>query len=104
MIAMVKLLFRIFILLHFLSLLLNVLANVETSLGQTKTWLSDNSFQVESNLERYVVGWYWGATILSSVGFGDITPSSILLFIQTISNVSLFPLSRYSAVSVSDIL
>ena len=101
---MVKLLFKIFILLHFLSLLLNVLADVEISLGETKTWLNDNSFKAESNLERYVVGWYWGATILSSVGFGDITPSSILFFIQIISNGSLFQLSRYSVALVSDIL
>jgi hypothetical protein len=38
-----------------------------------------------SYIERYVVGAYWGATILSSVGFGDIIPASSYSFIQTTS-------------------
>jgi hypothetical protein len=29
-----------------------------------------------------MVGWYWGATVLSTVGFGDITPVSTFIFIS----------------------
>lgn len=48
----------------------------------TETWVVANKVSYNSNLELYVVGWYWGATILSTVGFGDIIPGSTpLLYI-----------------------
>ena len=78
---MAKLLFKIFVLLHLLSIILNILANVEQSLGQKVTWLNNNSIGATNNIERYIAGWYWGATILSSVGFGDINPASKLSII-----------------------
>ena len=80
MMAMLKLLFKILVLIHILSLVLNLMAEAESYWGQPITWLSANNFDVGSQFERYVAGWYWGATILSSVGFGDITPSSIPWF------------------------
>lgn len=56
---------------------LNLLVTIETSLGNEITWLSNpNLLYKDSSIEKYIIGWYWAATILSSVGFGDITPAN----------------------------
>lgn len=30
-------------------------------------------------MDKYIIAWYWGATILSTVGFGEIVPKSTLV-------------------------
>jgi hypothetical protein len=45
-----------------------------------------------------VIGWYWGATILSTVGFGEITPSSKIATIKIIFRDFLSALYRCSVV------
>ena len=78
---MLKLLFKIFQFLHCLSIILNLLGSVESYMGVQHTWLTNNTdFIGCSDIEKYVLGWYWGATILSTVGFGDIVPASKLCF------------------------
>lgn len=67
--------------LHFLSMFLNLMADVEIRLGQYDTWVSHHSHSLSGDYDRYIVGWYWGATILSTVGFGDISPNSISFLI-----------------------
>lgn len=87
-ISICKLLFKICLFLHFLSIALNLLASLQNARGITHNWLSNTDLEYESNLEKYVIGWYWGATILSTVGFGEITPVSTPAAIQTTSSVS----------------
>lgn len=60
----------------------------------TPTWVEDNGITFDSDFEKYIVGWYWGATILSTVGFGDITPKSKIFVIKIIIKDFLFLLFR----------
>lgn len=80
---MFKLLFKIGLFLHFLALGLNLLAQIESSQHLGQTWLTGNDIVYSSSLDTYIIAWYWGATILSTVGFGEITPKSISILIQT---------------------
>jgi hypothetical protein len=96
-IAIFKLLFKVVLFLHFLSIALNLLAEVESSYV-SETWLTDNNLSYSSNFEKYIIGWYWGATILSTVGFGDITPKSKRVPIQTTIKDSSYRLCRSFAV------
>jgi hypothetical protein len=58
--------------LHFVSILLNLIAIIEMNHGYHTTWLTSesNNLQYDGNFEKYIIGWYWSATILSTVGFG----------------------------------
>jgi hypothetical protein len=104
MIAMIKLLFKIFMFLHFLSIFLNLMAELEVEFGQYDTWISQHSHSLNGDYDRYIVGWYWGATILSTVGFGDISPNSTSSPMQIISKDSSSPLSKCFAAWPSAIL
>jgi hypothetical protein len=84
-VAMLKLLSQIFLLLHFVSIALNLMAAIEVYYGQHNTWLSQRFFDTDTHLEKYIAGFYWSATILSSVGFGDITPASTIISIKITS-------------------
>jgi hypothetical protein len=68
--------FKILLLLHTLSLVFTSLSKIEKSQGIEMTWVEGNNLNIGSEIEQYIVGWYWGATVLSTVGFGDITPVS----------------------------
>ena len=68
--------FQIFIFLHFLSVVLNLMVRVEHSKGRFDTWLDNSGMDHDSNFDQYIIGWYWGASILSTVGFGEIVPAS----------------------------
>jgi hypothetical protein len=72
--SFLKLLFKLFVFLHGISVFLIWLVTVENYYGIQTTWLSNPNLSYGSNLEKYVLAWYWGCTILSSVGFGEITP------------------------------
>jgi hypothetical protein len=39
-----------------------------------EVWLDNLHYTGGSNIDKYILGWYWGATILSTVGFGEILP------------------------------
>lgn len=82
--------FKIGIFIHFLSIALNLLAIIEIHLHISPTWVEDNGISFDSDFEKYIVGWYWGATILSTVGFGDITPKSKSIVIKIITKDSSF--------------
>ena len=40
------------------------------------TWVQTPALDITSDIQQYIAGWYWASTILSTVGFGDITPVS----------------------------
>lgn len=67
---------RVFIFLHINSLLLNAFAKLEKEIGVQTTWIEYNGFDGLKNYEVYIFGWYWCCTIMSTVGFGDINPTS----------------------------
>jgi len=73
-ISFLKLLYKVFVFLHCISLILNWVVTLEHFYGIQTTWLSNPNLSYSSEFEKYVLGWYWGATILSTVGFGDIIP------------------------------
>lgn len=74
--SLLKLVFKILVFLHCLSMMLNLLVSVEHYFNIENTWLSNENLSYSSNIEKYVIGWYWGSTILSTVGFGEIIPAN----------------------------
>lgn len=74
--SIVKLILKILTFVHLLSLTLNLLSQVQIHNGIDETWLKRYGMADSSDFERYLCGWYWGATILTTVGFGDIAPAS----------------------------
>jgi hypothetical protein len=96
-ITILKMVFNVIVFLHFLSIALNLMVIVENYNGNQETWISAINQSHSSSFNKYIVGWYWGATILSTVGFGEITPVSTTGFIQTISSGFSFRLCRLSA-------
>lgn len=67
-----KLLFFI----HSLSLLFNGVRRLEKAHGINITWVEHSELPYTSESDLYLYGWYWGSTILTTVGFGDITPGN----------------------------
>lgn len=67
---------QVMVFLHCASLFLNLIRNVEMASGEHNTWVEANNLTARNGLELYLLGWYWASTILSTVGFGDISPSS----------------------------
>ena len=72
----VKLILTVLKFLHVLSLVLIAFSFMEKGLGVEKTWVESNGFGGARNYELYIYAWYWGCTIMSTVGFGDINPTS----------------------------
>lgn len=70
MMTIVKLMFKVFIFLHFLSICLNSFAMIEKKYEIYPTWRDSVELTISSNIDAYVVEWYWRASILSTVGFG----------------------------------
>lgn len=75
-IAILKLFFKVVLFLHVLSIAFNFLASVEEKFGVEHIWILDNNLEAETSFDKYIIAWYWAATILSTVGFGEITPKS----------------------------
>lgn len=61
-----------FVLSHFLSLLLILMAEVDPA----NSWLTKLNIQDATWYEQYIWGYYWGTTVMLTVGFGDITPAN----------------------------
>ena len=73
-ISLLKLVYKLLLFLHSISIVLNLVVTLENYYGLHNTWLSNPNISYNSQFEKYILGWYWGATILSTVGFGDIIP------------------------------
>jgi hypothetical protein len=56
-----------FTLAHILSITLNAMA----TLNPEENWLIQKNLINSSSAEKYVWGYYWGTTIMLTVGFGD---------------------------------
>ncbi len=74
--SLLKLLFKLLLFLHMLSMVLNLMASIESSFNIDNHWLNNQNLTYSSSLEKYIIGWYWGSTILSTVGFGEIIPAN----------------------------
>lgn len=48
----------------------------EKNTGITVTWVEKSEISYSSDFDLYIYGWYWGSTMLTTVGFGDITPGN----------------------------
>lgn len=46
------------------------MATIERSFHVPVVWLDNSNFDYVSKFDQYIIGWYWGATIFSTVGFG----------------------------------
>ncbi len=95
---------KICLILHTLTLIFTVFSKAEKTFNINYTWLESNNLQITSDLQQYIVGWYWGATILSTVGFGDITPASKTILIQITIKGDLYLLSKSLVAYASDFL
>ena len=69
-IGIAKLVLKILVLLHFLSLFLNAIGQIEQSNGVSQSWIEENNLIGSSPFEMYIHGYYWSSTIMSTVGFG----------------------------------
>lgn len=74
--SLLKLMFKLFLFLHLLSMALNFMVTIENAFNVYDTWLNNENLSYSSPIEKYVIGWYWGSTILSTVGFGEIIPAN----------------------------
>mmetsp|Transcript_11570 Transcript_11570/g.22761 ORF Transcript_11570/g.22761 Transcript_11570/m.22761 type:complete len:549 (+) Transcript_11570:691-2337(+) len=78
--------FLVLLIAHWIACILGVIAYVEgPSLTSADNWLG---YYIENNLgydpdtlpagDVYLISWYWATTILTTIGFGDITPRTNL--------------------------
>ncbi len=70
--GLVKVFICNFAIAHFLSIILNIL----TVLNQQQNWLLKLGVAQSPWFIRYVWGYYWGTTIMLTIGFGDISASN----------------------------
>jgi hypothetical protein len=75
---------------HILSILLNLMA----SLNNETNWYDKIGIADAPWISRYIWGYYWGTTIMLTVGFGDVsaanqTEALLLIFIETFSCITL---------------
>lgn len=61
-----------FIFAHCLAVLLISMSNID----QTNNWLTKINIQYRPWYEQYAWAYYWGSTIMLTVGFGDIAASN----------------------------
>ena len=53
-----------------------IISKLEHIDGVKVTWVEKSGFENVKNYELYIYAWYWICTIVSTVGFGDISPAS----------------------------
>jgi hypothetical protein len=46
------------------------MATIERSFNIPVVWLDNSNISYGTNFDQYILGFYWGATIFSTVGFG----------------------------------
>lgn len=79
-----------FTLAHILSIVLNAMAG----LNHEENWLKVKGLSTAASAEKYVWGYYWGTTIMLTVGFGDLAATNYsealcLIFIEMLSCIIL---------------
>lgn len=57
---------------HFLSICLNLMAGIDPG----HSWYQKINIENTHWLIRYIWGYYWGTTIMLTVGFGDISANN----------------------------
>lgn len=75
---------------HMLAIALLAMSN----LSQNDNWIVNKHLISRPWYERYIWSYYWGTTIMLTIGFGDIVPSNwqealCMVFIETISCIVL---------------
>lgn len=75
---------------HILSIVLNGM----TIFSPDNNWLTQKQIMDRPWYERYVWGYYWGTTVMLTVGFGDIAATNFqealcLIFIELVSCMTL---------------
>lgn len=90
-IDMIKLLFIVCFLSHFIACIWHYFAAVEIEHGIYPNWLSKYSLQDYNWEDRYIYSLYWSLTTMITIGYGDIVPSNshetiFALFIMVVSS------------------
>ena len=70
--GLIKVLLINFIIGHFLSICLNLMAGINPQ----ESWYAKINIADQHWIIRYVWGYYWGTTIMLTVGFGDISANN----------------------------
>lgn len=75
---------------HVLAISLSILP----VLSKESNWMTVKRIESESWFVKYIWSYYWGTTIMLTVGFGDIVPTNYkealcLIFIETFSCIAL---------------
>ena len=65
---MLKLIIRNFIVAHFIAIILIIMSWVD----QNDNWITQKNIQNSPWYEQYAWSYYWGTTIMLTVGFGDL--------------------------------
>jgi hypothetical protein len=61
-----------FVIGHFLSILLNLMAHINTK----QNWIIAAKLEGSEWFVKYVWGYYWGTNIMLTVGFGDVVATN----------------------------
>ena len=73
--GLVKIILINFFIAHCLSIILNVMANFEV---EGVSWHDLKDLDGQHWFQKYIWGYYWGTTIMLTVGFGDLSANNYI--------------------------
>ncbi|KRX08373.1 Cyclic nucleotide-binding protein [Pseudocohnilembus persalinus] len=91
---LVRLIFIIFIVAHYTALAFYYVAHIEIQYNQNDTWIQQKQMEASQWYIKYIEALYFSFITMSTVGYGDISPSTqqekILVIILTLISCGIF--------------